>query len=194
MLKIKIRPQIRDQLQWFIMFTVQIFCIGLYPILIRLSNQKSHRLQFSAPIMNLIIDILKLTFSIIAFTFSQDFNTPTKHKTIRNSLIFSFPALLYFINNNLSVYIQRYMDSTSYQMLGNFKIISTALLYYCFIGKKLSLLKWSSLVLLFTAGVLYVYGNLDTTKQDFQKGLLNKLFITKTGKEKLLTSKMNIIS
>lgn len=76
------------------------------------------------------------------------------------------------------------MDSTSYQILTNFKILSTALLYYLIIGKPLTRLKWFSLVLLFLAGVLYVYGNVwNETDGELES---TQLFVTKTGIAKKL--------
>jgi probable UDP-sugar transporter A4 len=91
-------------------------------------------------------------------------NTQKKLKSknifVFDSLSFAVPAFLYFVNNNLAVYIQLFMDSTSYQMMSNLKIFSTAILYYLIIGKSLTKIKWISLFLLFFAGLFYSFANI----------------------------------
>jgi len=107
--------------------------------------------------------------------------------SLLKSLYFAFPAVLYCINNNLgnkifqfyknkfcflksfvistvAIYIQLYMDSTSYQMLSNLKIFSTAILYYFIMGKSLNKKKWFALSLLFVAGIFYSIANLKSIK------------------------------
>lgn len=92
-------------------------------------------------------------------------NSPYRKRTavafsFKKSMLYSIPAFLYFVNNNLAVYIQLYMDSTSYQMLSNLKIFTTAILYFIIIGKNLTKVKWFSLTLLFLAGLFYSVANL----------------------------------
>lgn len=188
---------------WAIIFTFQIISYGSYTILVRLS-QENGTIRFSATSMNLTIELTKLLFSALGFAYyksihtNDDTNDNNKDlaqkwtNQLLKSIVFAIPALLYFINNNLAVWLQFYMDSTSYQILGNFKIFTTALLYYLIMGKRLTRIKWLSLLLLFVAGVLYVYGNLDTleqesdlTDEDLEStdiSLNNKIYITRTGK------------
>ncbi len=52
-------------------------------------------------------------------------------------------------------------------MLSNFKIFSTAVLYYFILKKNLSKLRWFSLVLLFGAGIFYVCGNLKSLSDSY---------------------------
>ena len=56
------------------------------------------------------------------------------------------------------------MDSTSYQMMSNLKIFSTATLYYFIMNKSLNKLKCFSLSLLFISGIFYTFGNLKSLK------------------------------
>ncbi|VDD81430.1 unnamed protein product [Mesocestoides corti] len=44
-------------------------------------------------------------------------------------LPFAIPAILYTITNNLGIAIQMEMDPATYQVLGNFKVLSTAILF-----------------------------------------------------------------
>ena len=109
------------------------------------------------------------------YTISQ---THLKGFSLIKSLHFSIPAFLYFINNNLAVYIQLYMDSTSYQMLSNFKILTTAVLYYLIIGKKMNRAKWISLVILFLSGVFYSLGNLKPIRTQQLKSQLHRSILS----------------
>ena len=106
------------------------------------------------------------------------FNESNASFDSKKSLKFSIPAFLYFINNNLAIYIQLYMDPTSYQILVNLKIVSTALLYYLIMGKGISKLKWFSLMLLFLAGTFYVYGNLMNEAESKSN---TQIFVTNKG-------------
>jgi solute carrier family 35 (probable UDP-sugar transporter), member A4 len=144
--------------------------------------------------MNFIIELFKLIFSLFCLLIENIHNQNTSiiQFKLKNSIYFAMPGVLYFINNNLAVSIQLYMDSTSYQMLSNFKILSTAILYYFIMGKKLTRLKWFSLVLLFCAGLFYVYGNLKSLITDDDNNNLpdhtvnqlrvsDQIYITKIG-------------
>jgi probable UDP-sugar transporter A4 len=78
----------------------------------------------------------------------------------RQSLPYSIPGILYFINNNLAVHMQVHMDPASYQILSNFKIFTTAILYRLIIKHKLSRQQWFALSLLFLGGLAYSLGTL----------------------------------
>ncbi|TPP67390.1 UDP sugar transporter protein SLC35A4 [Fasciola gigantica] len=73
---------------------------------------------------------------------------------------FTVPAILYAINNNLGMFMQLEMDPATYQVLGNFKILSTAILFRLIIRRPLSLIQWFSLLLLLLAGITHSYGSL----------------------------------
>lgn len=71
------------------------------------------------------------------------------------------PALLYALNNNLVVLMQAHMDPSSYQILSNLKIASTALLYSFCLGKRLQPAQCLALGLLMIAGFSHTYISLD---------------------------------
>lgn len=171
---------------WLGLLSFQVISYGSYTILVHLCEENG-RITFSSTALNLTIEFFKLIFSCICLLFSylyqeiklntdankkrcsmksKDienggfFKQTSKNFSFINSLNFAVPAILYFINNNLAVYIQLYMDSTSYQMLSNLKIFSTAVLYYLIMKKKINRVKWFSLCLLFFGGIFYTFGNL----------------------------------
>ncbi|CAH8867195.1 unnamed protein product [Trichobilharzia szidati] len=79
-------------------------------------------------------------------------------------LPYTIPALLYAFNNNLALLIQLEMDPATYQILSNFKILSTAILFRLIIKQRITLIQWFSLLLLLTAGIVHSYGNFDAQK------------------------------
>ncbi|XP_004586701.2 probable UDP-sugar transporter protein SLC35A4 [Ochotona princeps] len=78
----------------------------------------------------------------------------------RQAAPFALSALLYGANNNLVIYLQRYMDPSTYQVLSNLKIGSTALLYCLCLQRRLSTRQGLALLLLMVAGACYAAGGL----------------------------------
>ncbi|CAF0781130.1 unnamed protein product [Brachionus calyciflorus] len=169
---------------WSSLLIFQAVSYGSYTILVHLC-EKNGRISFSATSMNLIIEFFKLMVSItgILMISKQKKFRLSSTLSFKKSILFSIPAFLYFINNNLAVYIQLFMDSTSYQILSNLKIFTTAILYYFIIGKVISKIKWFSISLLFISGILYSLANLKTSQsieKNVGKLLLSKNFETKS--------------
>lgn len=148
------------------MILLQVLACGSYSVLVHLC-QRNGTIEFSSVTMNFILELIKLAFSIGALTCCL----PIKHMAtiipfkkqqirlcLRQSLPYSIPSLLYFINNNLAVHMQLYMDPASYQILSNFKIITTTVLYRLIIKQKLTRQRWFALSLLFFGGLFYSLG------------------------------------
>ena len=210
-------------LSWTLLLIFQVISYGSYTILVHLCEENG-QIQFNSMSMNLLIELLKLKFSLVGYLIekylfrniiagkknysllsdleSNNYNNATKQfkyakpfDYFRKSLHFSIPAFLYFINNNLAVYIQLYMDATSYQMLSNLKIFTTACLYYFFIGgQNLSKSKLIALVLLFIAGLIYSFANLKSLSNYYIDELdLQSLFASLDFRESLASSSKKVI-
>lgn len=70
---------------------------------------------------------------------------------------YAVPAVLYTQINNLVVLMQASMDPSSFQVLSNLKIASTALLYSSCLGKRLRPAQWLALGILMGAAVVHGY-------------------------------------
>ena len=66
----------------------------------------------------------------------------------KKSLLYVTPSLIYLVHNNVQFFTLKYLDPATYQVLGNLKIVTTGLLFWLFLGRRLSKLQWISLVLL----------------------------------------------
>jgi probable UDP-sugar transporter A4 len=142
------------------MIFFQVCAYGSYSVLIHLC-ERDGAIMFSSATMNLVLELVKLVFSIGALFWSSTKTlslVPTQESWFRHSLPYAIPGLLYFINNNLAVHMQLQMDPASYQILSNFKIATTAILYRLIIKHKLSRRQWFAVTLLFFGGLFYSLG------------------------------------
>ena len=67
----------------------------------------------------------------------------------RDSWPFAVPAALYAIDNNLAFLVLRFISPATMSLVWNVKILQTSLLFRFFLGRRLTLLRWLSIGLLF---------------------------------------------
>ncbi|XP_006007628.1 probable UDP-sugar transporter protein SLC35A4 [Latimeria chalumnae] len=145
-----------QKLHWGLLLVVSVFSYGSHAPLINLCKVDG-KIPFSSSSTVILIELLKLLISSVLLLI-QDLKSTRVSLSWRDITPFALPALLYAINNNLVVYMQLFMDPSTFQVLSNFKIASTAILYSLILRKRLSLRKWLALCLLTIAGVFHTYG------------------------------------
>ncbi|KAG6552204.1 hypothetical protein Mapa_006052 [Marchantia paleacea] len=69
-------------------------------------------------------------------------------KDWRSIRLFPIPSIIYVVHNNIQFATLTYVDTSTYQILGNLKIVTTAILFRTFLKKRLSKLQWIAIVLL----------------------------------------------
>ncbi|XP_026714186.1 probable UDP-sugar transporter protein SLC35A4 [Athene cunicularia] len=116
-------------------------------------------IPFSSTSVVVLVELTKLVFSLLILL-TWDRELLGVAVSWRHVAPFALSALLYAANNNLVVHMQLFMDPSTYQVLSNLKIVSTALLYSLFLRQRLSMRKWLALLLLVAAGVSYSCGGL----------------------------------
>lgn len=164
------------RVQWALMLILSVVIYGSHAPLISICRVDGV-VPFSSSAVVLLIEVSKFIISLacLLITERKPFETSVSW---RLALPYAFPAILYGVNNNLVVHMQHFMDPSSFQVLSNLKIVSTALLYSIFLGQRLSIRKWLALFLLTVAGVFYSYGGI----QDMDKTLTTThLYITLPG-------------
>ncbi|XP_021890962.1 CMP-sialic acid transporter 1-like [Carica papaya] len=95
------------------------------------------------------LKVLKLLVSsLILWRECQTSPSPritTEWKTVR---LFPIPSIIYLIHNNVQFATLTYVDTSTYQIMGNLKIVTTGILFRLFLKRKLSTLQWMAIVLL----------------------------------------------
>uniref|UniRef100_A0A8C8SQP7 Solute carrier family 35 member A4 n=1 Tax=Pelusios castaneus TaxID=367368 RepID=A0A8C8SQP7_9SAUR len=147
---------------WALMLVLSVAIYGSHAPLLTLCKVDG-RIPFSASSVVVLIELTKLGLSLVSLLI-WDRRELGVSLSWHHAAPFALSALLYAANNNLVVHMQLFMDPSTYQVLSNLKIGSTALLYSLFLRQRLSLHKWLALFLLTAAGMSYTYGGL----QDFQ--------------------------
>ncbi|XP_073476967.1 probable UDP-sugar transporter protein SLC35A4 [Aquarana catesbeiana] len=164
------------RVQWAIMLLLSVVIYGSHAPLISICRVDGV-IPFSSSAVVLLIEVLKFIISLACHLITE--NKPFDMSVSwRFALPYAFPAILYGVNNNLVIHMQHFMDPSSFQVLSNLKIVSTALLYSILLGQRLSIRKWFAIFLLTAAGVFYSYGGI----QDVEKAsAAAQLYITLPG-------------
>ncbi|EPS66181.1 hypothetical protein M569_08593, partial [Genlisea aurea] len=69
----------------------------------------------------------------------------TEWKSVR---LYPIPSVIYLIHNNVQFATLTFVDASTYQIMGNLKIITTGILFRLFLKRKLSNLQWMAIILL----------------------------------------------
>ncbi|XP_062986190.1 probable UDP-sugar transporter protein SLC35A4 [Elgaria multicarinata webbii] len=143
---------------WGLMLILSVVIYGSHAPLLTLSKENG-QIPFSASSVVVLIELTKLVSSLVCLLI-WDWKQLSISVSWYHAAPFALSALLYAANNNLVVHLQLFMDPSTYQVLSNLKIGSTALLFSIFLHQRLTLRKWLALFLLTAAGAFYTYGGL----------------------------------
>ncbi|XP_020500933.1 probable UDP-sugar transporter protein SLC35A4 [Labrus bergylta] len=148
------------RMQWGALFGLMILIYGSHAPLISLTKVDG-QIPFNPSSCVVMIEFTKLLISLATLVLTGGTSALQAPLCVVRVAPYMVPALLYALNNNLVVLMQAFMDPSSYQVLSNLKIASTALLYSLCLGKRLRLVQWVALGLLMAAGVCHTYSSLD---------------------------------
>lgn len=159
------RTQWMEQLRWGSLFALMVVIYGSHAPLITLTKVDGV-VPFNPSSCVVLIELAKLLISLVTLILTGSFTALRSPPALVVVAPYAVPAVLYALNNNLVVHMQAHMDPSSYQVLSNLKIASTALLYSFCLGKRLKFRQWLSLGLLMTAGACHSYSNLDLSDSE----------------------------
>nr|XP_019937758.1 PREDICTED: probable UDP-sugar transporter protein SLC35A4 [Paralichthys olivaceus] len=149
------------RIQWGLLLGLMVVIYGSHAPLITLTKVDG-RVPFNPSSCVVMIELTKLLISLATLVLTRGTSALRAPPPLVLVAPYAVPAILYALNNNLIVVMQAYMDPSSYQVLSNLKIASTALLYSVCLGKRLRAAQWLALGLLMGAGVCHSYSSLDT--------------------------------
>ncbi|XP_039557607.1 probable UDP-sugar transporter protein SLC35A4 [Passer montanus] len=139
---------------WALMLLLSVAIYGSHAPLLTLCKVDG-AIPFSSTSVVLLVELAKLALSLLALL-----PGPWEPLRWRHAAPFALSALLYAANNNLVVHMQLFMDPSTFQVLSNLKIVSTALLYSLLLRRRLGARRWLALLLLLAAGLTYSCGGL----------------------------------
>lgn len=161
----RIKRQLVKRIRWGFLLGLMVLIYGSHAPLITLTKVDG-KVPFNPSSCVVMIELAKLLISLMTLVLTG--GTSNWCAFPRPSFVapYAVPAILYALNNNLVVLMQAYMDPSSFQVLSNLKIASTALLYSLCLGKRLRPAQWLGLGLLMFAGVFHSYSSLDLEEPD----------------------------
>eukprot|EP00884_Botryococcus_braunii_P003112 jgi/Botrbrau1/12801/Bobra.117_1s0017.2 len=97
-----------------------------------------------------LAELLKLIISGILLNRQRRESPETTRVTLnlRTYLLFAVPSVIYWLHNNVQFLTLQYVDPSTYQILGNLKIVTTGLLSWIALHRNLTVLQWLALILL----------------------------------------------
>ncbi|KAK4339363.1 hypothetical protein RND71_040825 [Anisodus tanguticus] len=84
------------------------------------------------------------------FLWKEMQNSPPPKMTMEweSVRLYPIPSIIYLIHNNVQFATLTYVDTSTYQIMGNLKIVTTGILFRLFLKRNLTNLQWMAVVLL----------------------------------------------
>ncbi|KAG0454727.1 hypothetical protein HPP92_024019 [Vanilla planifolia] len=135
-------------MKWYFVAALLTILTSSQGILTTLS-QSNGRYKYDYATIPFLAEIFKLLVSI--FFLWREFNSSspprmtTEWKSVR---LFIVPSVIYLVHNNVQFATLIFVDPSTYQIMGNLKIVTTGILFRFFLKRKLSNLQWMAIILL----------------------------------------------
>eukprot|EP00879_Flechtneria_rotunda_P016057 GHRR01016795.1.p1 GENE.GHRR01016795.1~~GHRR01016795.1.p1 ORF type:complete len:226 (+),score=45.46 GHRR01016795.1:786-1463(+) len=130
--------------------------LGLQPVLVHLSKNKSGKFSFNPISVNLMTEVCKVIFALLVLL-CLGTGRPGRpmYRSIRSFIadarhnwLLAVPAGLYAINNYLKFAMQLYFRPTTTKMLSNLKIFTIAILMRTVMQRRFTVFQYEALFLL----------------------------------------------
>uniref|UniRef100_A0A1D1YZC0 CMP-sialic acid transporter 1 n=1 Tax=Anthurium amnicola TaxID=1678845 RepID=A0A1D1YZC0_9ARAE len=135
-------------MQWYSVAALLTVLTSSQGILTTLS-QSNGGYKYDYATVPFLAEVFKLVVSCVLlwreFQASYPPRMTTEWKNIR---LFPIPSIIYLIHNNVQFATLTYVDTSTYQIMGNLKIVTTAILFRLFLKRQLSNLQWMAIILL----------------------------------------------
>ncbi|KAA0032985.1 CMP-sialic acid transporter 1 isoform X1 [Cucumis melo var. makuwa] len=135
-------------MQWYIVALLLTVLTSSQGILTTLS-QSNGRYDYDYATVPFLAEVFKLLVSSL-FLWKESQKSPSPKMTTdwRTVRLYPIPSIIYLIHNNVQFATLTYVDTSTYQIMGNLKIVTTGILFRLFLRRKLSNLQWMAIILL----------------------------------------------
>ncbi|KAG8475148.1 hypothetical protein CXB51_031998 [Gossypium anomalum] len=135
-------------MKWYLVASLLTILTSSQGILTTLS-QTNGKYKYDYATIPFLAEVFKLIVSSVFLWRERKKSPPPKMTTDWKSVrLFPIPSVIYLIHNNVQFATLMYVDTSTYQIMGNLKIVTTGILFRLFLKKKLSNLQWMAIVLL----------------------------------------------
>ncbi|KAF6172988.1 hypothetical protein GIB67_006364 [Kingdonia uniflora] len=135
-------------MQWYLVAALLSILTSSQGILTTLS-QSNGGYKYDYATVPFLAEIFKLLVSSFLLWRECKSSSPPKMTTEwKNVRLFPIPSIIYLVHNNVQFATLTYVDTSTYQIMGNLKIVTTGILFRMFLRRKLSNLKWIAIILL----------------------------------------------
>lgn len=112
-------------------------------------SQSNGKYKYDYATIPFLAELFKLSFSsFFLWKECQSSSPPRMTKEWRSIRLYLVPSVIYLIHNNVQFATLTYVDPSTYQIMGNLKIVTTGILFRLVLKRKLSNLQWMAVVLL----------------------------------------------
>ncbi|CAM9230701.1 unnamed protein product [Choristocarpus tenellus] len=137
-----------------------------YGLLVSLGKNSQGKFDFDVTTIPFVSEIVKLVICILAVMFGDDGMSTIRAEAFGadRGRIFTFavPGFLYLMKNFMDATSLKYIDAPTFQLLGNLKIVTTALCLRILLQKRLNDGKWAAVLLLCCSCSIQVSGDVDS--------------------------------
>ncbi|KAK1418653.1 hypothetical protein QVD17_27798 [Tagetes erecta] len=135
-------------MQWYVVASLLTLLTSSQGILTTLS-QSNGGYKYDYATIPFLAEIFKLLVSSI-FLWKEFKKSPPPRMTTewKSVCLYPIPSIIYLVHNNVQFATLTYVDTSTYQIMGNLKIVTTGILFRLFLKRKLSNLQWMAIVLL----------------------------------------------
>nr|GMD64921.1 CMP-sialic acid transporter 1 [Ipomoea batatas] len=135
-------------MRWYVVASLLTVLTSSQGILTTLS-QSNGGYKYDYATVPFLAEVFKLLISSILLSREMKKSPPPKMTTEWKSIrLYPIPSIIYLIHNNIQFATLTYLDTSTYQIMGNLKIVTTGILFRLFLKRKLSNLQWMAIVLL----------------------------------------------
>ncbi|KAK6158848.1 hypothetical protein DH2020_006162 [Rehmannia glutinosa] len=135
-------------MQWYVVASILTIFTSSQGILTTLSQSNGGYKYDYATVPFLAEGFKLIVSSVLLWREYQRSPSPKMTTEWRSVRLYPIPSIIYLIHNNVQFATLTYVDTSTYQIMGNLKIVTTGILFRLFLKRKLSNLQWMAIVLL----------------------------------------------